>query len=147
MTPLCVGRRSTLSAAHCRAQARPALNGCPQLPARVMNDQALDVSHSELRQFLAQSDFMRHGGVMTDLDGTAVHEENGRVYVSLPMESGLKRMHDLGRAVVINSLRFPLSIIRTFGKVWYQISGVPVPTVAMRGSMLGNMVLQPSGEI
>ena len=112
-----------------------------------MNDQALDVSHSELRQFLAQSDFMRHGGVMTDLDGTAVHEENGRVYVSLPMEAGLKRMHDLGRAVVINSLRFPLSIIRTFGKAWYQISGVPVPTVAMRGSMCGNMVLRPSGEI
>jgi len=38
--------------------------------------------HSALREFLAQSDFMRHGGVKTDLDGTAVHEENGRVYVS-----------------------------------------------------------------
>ncbi len=44
-----------------------------------MNDQSLLDPHSTLREFLAQSDFMRNGGVMTDLDGTAVHEENGRV--------------------------------------------------------------------
>ena len=112
-----------------------------------MNDQTLLDPHSTLREFLAQSDFMRHGGVMTDLDGTAVHEENGRVYVSAPMETGLKRMHDLGRAVIINSLRFPLSVIRTFGKAWYQIAGVPVPVVSLRGSLCGRMVLQKSGEI
>jgi hydroxymethylpyrimidine pyrophosphatase-like HAD family hydrolase len=112
-----------------------------------MNDQSLLDPHSTLREFLAQSDFMRHGGVMTDLDGTAVHEENGRVYVSVPMETGLKRMHDLGRAVVINSLRFPLSVIRTFGKAWYQITGVPVPVVSLRGSLCGRMVLHKSGEI
>ena len=112
-----------------------------------MNDQSLLDPHSTLREFLAQSDFMRHGGVMTDLDGTAVHEENGRVYVSVPMETGLKRMHDLGRAVIINSLRFPLSVIRTFGKAWYQITGVPVPVVSLRGSLCGRMVLHESGEI
>lgn len=112
-----------------------------------MNDQVLTDPRSALREFLAQSDFMRHGGVLTDLDGTAVLEENGRVYVSVPMETGLKRMHDLGRTVVINSLRFPLSVIRTFGKAWYQISGVPVPVVSCRGSLCGNMVLLPSGEI
>lgn len=112
-----------------------------------MSDLALLDPHSALREFLAQSDFMRHGGVMTDLDGTAVHEENGRVYVSVPMETGLKRMHDLGRAVVINSLRFPLSVIRTFGKAWYQIAGVPVPMVSLRGSLCGRMVLQKSGDI
>ncbi|MBA2547469.1 MAG: HAD family phosphatase [Burkholderiaceae bacterium] len=112
-----------------------------------MNDQPVIDPHSQLREFLAQSDFMRNGGVLTDLDGTALHEENGRVAVSLPMKTGLKRMHDLGRAVVINSLRFPLSVIRTFGKAWYQIAGVPVPVVAMRGSLCGNMVLRPTGEI
>jgi hydroxymethylpyrimidine pyrophosphatase-like HAD family hydrolase len=112
-----------------------------------MNDQTLLDPHSTLREFLAQSDFMRHGGVMTDLDGTAVHEENGRVYVSVPMETGLKRMHDLGREVIINSLRFPLSVIRTFGKAWYQVAGVPVPVVSLRGSLCGRMVLQKSGEI
>ncbi|MBA3253539.1 MAG: HAD family phosphatase [Pseudomonadota bacterium] len=112
-----------------------------------MNDQALLDPHSTLREFLAQSDFMRHGAVMTDLDGTAVVEENGRAYVSVPMETGLKRMHDLGRAVVINSLRFPLSIIRTFGKAWYQITGAPVPVVSMRGSQCGRMVLTKAGAI
>jgi len=112
-----------------------------------MNDQTLLDPHSTLREFLAQSDFMRHGGVMTDLDGTAVHEENGRVYVSVPMETGLKRMHDLGRDVIINSLRFPLSVIRTFGKAWYQVAGVPVPVVSLRGSLCGRMVLEKSGEI
>src|SRR5687768_401539 len=112
-----------------------------------MNDQSLLDPHSTLREFLAQSDFMRNGGVMTDLDGTAVHEENGRVYVSVPMETGLKRMHDLGRSVIINSLRFPLSVIRTFGKAWYQIAGVPVPVVSLRGSLCGRMVLRKSGDI
>jgi hydroxymethylpyrimidine pyrophosphatase-like HAD family hydrolase len=112
-----------------------------------MNDQTLLDPHSTLREFLAQSDFMRHGGVMTDLDGTAVHEENGRVYVSVPMETGLKRMHDLGREVIINSLRFPLSVIRTFGKAWYQVAGVPVPVVSLRGSLCGRLVLQKSGDI
>lgn len=112
-----------------------------------MDEQMLSDPHSALREFLAQSDFMRHGGVMTDLDGTAVHEEDGRVYVSVPMETGLKRMHDLGRAVVINSLRFPLSLIRTFGTAWYRIAGVPVPVVSLRGSLCGRLVLQASGEI
>ena len=112
-----------------------------------MNDQTLLDPHPTLREFLAQSDFMRHGGVMTDLDGTAVHEENGRVYVSVPMETGLKRMNDLGRDVIINSLRFPLSVIRTFGKAWYHVAGVPVPVVSLRGSLCGRLVLQKSGEI
>ncbi len=112
-----------------------------------MNDPALRDPHSALREFLAQSDFMRHGGVMTDIDGTAVLEESGRVYVSVPMQMGLKRMHELGRAVVINSLRFPLSVIRTFGKAWYQIARAPVPVVSMRGSLCGRMVLTKGGEI
>jgi hydroxymethylpyrimidine pyrophosphatase-like HAD family hydrolase len=112
-----------------------------------MEDDLQTNPHDALRDFLAQSDFMRHGGVMTDLDGTAVHEENGRVTVSVPMETGLKRMHELGRAVVINSLRFPLSVIRTFGKAWYQISGAPVPVVSLRGSQCGRMVMQRSGDI
>ena len=112
-----------------------------------MHDPALSDPHSALREFLAQSDFMRHGAVMTDIDGTAVLEENGRVYVSAPMEMGLKRMHDLGRDVVINSLRFPLSVLRTFGKSWYQITKAPVPVVSMRGSLCGRMVLTKAGEI
>jgi hydroxymethylpyrimidine pyrophosphatase-like HAD family hydrolase len=100
-----------------------------------------------LRAFLAESEFMRHGAVMTDLDGTAVHEAEGRVYVSESMEAGLARMHQLGREVVINSLRFPRSVIRSFGREWYGISRAPVPVVSLRGSLCGRLVESASGEI
>jgi hydroxymethylpyrimidine pyrophosphatase-like HAD family hydrolase len=99
-----------------------------------------------LRAFLAESQFMQNGAVMTDLDGTAVHEENGRVYVSQPMEVGLARMHELGREVIINSLRFPLSVIRSFGREWYAISRAPVPVVSLRGTLCGRLI-ERSGEI
>lgn len=100
-----------------------------------------------LNEFLAASDFMRRGGVMTDLDGTAIHEDGGRVMVSLPMEAGLKRMNDLARPVILNTLRFPLSVIRTFGKEWYAIAGVPVPLVSLRGSLCGRLTVDRHGEI
>ena len=34
-----------------------------------------------LKQFVGQSGFAARGGVVTDLDGTAVHEEHGRIYI------------------------------------------------------------------
>ena len=89
---------------------------------------------------------MRHGGV-TDLDGTAVHEENGRVYVSDAMEKGLKRMHDLGRSVVINSLRFPLSVMQASAKRGTKSPGVPVPVHGSAWRLCGRMVLTKSGDI
>src|SRR5262249_4518930 len=97
-----------------------------------------------LAAFLAESHFMRHGGVMTDLDGTAVHEADGRVYVSAPMEAGLKRMDDLGRTGVISSLRFPASVIHSFGEAWYRIANAPVPVVSLRGSQCGFLVQRPA---
>jgi hydroxymethylpyrimidine pyrophosphatase-like HAD family hydrolase len=103
--------------------------------------------YPSLRAFLAESEFMRHGGVMTDLDGTAVHDENGRACVSAAMEGGLLRMHELGRAVIINSLRFPRSVIEDFGEAWYRLSGRPVPVVSLRGSLCGRLVKTPSGGI
>jgi hypothetical protein len=102
---------------------------------------------STIERFLAASDFMGLGGVMTDLDGTALHEERGRVFVSVPMETGLQRMSRLARPVVLNTLRFPLSVIRTFGKEWYAIARVPVPLVSLRGSLCGRLVQLPDGEL
>lgn len=55
---------------------------------------------------------------MTDLDGTAVHELEGRAMLSRTMELGLKRVHERGREVLINTLRFPLSVMRVFGAEW-----------------------------
>ena len=98
-------------------------------------------------EFALSSGFTEHGGVITDLDGTAVHEENGRTYIPQPVELGLKALYDRGRPVVLNSLRFPLSVMRTFGKEWLQISGAPIPTVCMNGSQFGYVQRDEKGEL
>ncbi len=103
--------------------------------------------YKELQEFFDKTKFSEQGGVITDLDGTAIHEFQGRYTVPKSVELGLKKIHDLGRPVVINTLRFPLSVIRTFGKEWYSISNAPVPTVLMNGSQLGYMVETKKGTL
>ena len=92
---------------------------------------------AKLREFLRASDFATSGGVITDLDGTAVHEHGGKIAIPKEVEFGLKRHYDLGRPLILNSLRFPLSVLRTFGQDWYKISNAPIPTVTLNGSLLG----------
>lgn len=103
--------------------------------------------YQQLRDFFDKTNFSTAGAVITDLDGTAIHEYEGRYSVPTTVELGLKKIHDLGRPVVINTLRFPLSVIRTFGKEWYKISNAPVPTVLMNGSQLGYMVEVKEGVL
>ena len=93
--------------------------------------------YNQLQNFFNKSDFTGKGGVITDLDGTAIHEYEGRYLIPQSVELGLKKIYDLGRPVVINTLRFPFSVMRTFGKEWYKISNAPIPTVLMNGSQLG----------
>lgn len=100
-----------------------------------------------LKQFLMQSRFAAGGGVVTDLDGTAVHEEHGRVYIPQQVEVGLKRLYELGRPVVLNSLRFPLSVMRTFGKEWLAIANAPIPVVSLYGSQIGYVTRDDKGEL
>jgi hydroxymethylpyrimidine pyrophosphatase-like HAD family hydrolase len=100
-----------------------------------------------LREFFLRSDFSTKGAVITDLDGTAVHEEDGRVYIPPAVELGLKAVYDLGRPIVLNSLRFPLSVMRTFGKEWLAISGAPIPVVSMNGSQLGYVTTDSKDEL
>ncbi len=100
-----------------------------------------------LRQFLQQSRFAEAGGIITDLDGTAVHEDHGRIYIPPPVEFGLKQLYELGRPVVLNSLRFPLSVMRTFGKEWLAIAGAPIPAVSMNGSQLGFVTRDAKDEL
>lgn len=97
-----------------------------------------------LRAFRRASQFAERGGVVTDLDGTAVHELDGRVYVAERVAEGLKALVDLGRPVVVNTLRFPLNVIRTFGREWGAITNQPVPLVSLNGAVLG--LLTPVGE-
>ena len=102
--------------------------------------------HQQIQSFFNRSKFEVLGGVITDLDGTAIHEFEGRFSIPQSVELGLNRIYELGRPVVLNTLRFPLSVIRTFGKEWYKISNAPIPTVLMNGSQLGYVMQDKSGN-
>ena len=97
--------------------------------------------------FFAGAEFSARGAVITDLDGTAVHEDKGRVYIPPPVEFGLRSIYERGRPVVLNSLRFPLSVMRTFGKEWLAIAQAPIPVVSMNGSQLGFVTTDEKGEL
>ena len=108
---------------------------------------ALPASQSaQLQHFFNHSKFEECGGLITDLDGTAIHEFEGRYSIPQSVQLGLDKIYDLGRPIVLNTLRFPLSVIRTFGKEWYKISNAPIPTVLMNGSQLGYIMQSNEGN-
>ena len=108
---------------------------------------ALEASQSaQLQNFFNHSKFEECGGLITDLDGTAIHELEGRYSIPQSVQLGLDKIYELGRPIVLNTLRFPLSVIRTFGKEWYKISNAPIPTVLMNGSQLGDIMVDKEGN-
>jgi hydroxymethylpyrimidine pyrophosphatase-like HAD family hydrolase len=106
-----------------------------------------DPSVETLRGFARESGFFERGAIVTDLDGTAVHERGGKIYIPEPVEFGLKALHDLGHPFIINSLRFPLSVMRTFGRAWTTISNAPIPTVALNGSLIGHVFVTDDDQL
>ena len=102
---------------------------------------------AKLRQFIDQSTFATSGVVVTDLDGTAVHEYQGKTVIPKEVELGLMRHYERGRPLILNSLRFPLSVIRTFGQEWYKLSNAPIPTVTLNGSLLGFVKKSEDSEL
>lgn len=84
--------------------------------------------------------FVRRGAVISDLDGTAVHQTRDRWLIAEPVQTGLERVRELGRPVIINTLRFPLSVIWTFGAQWAQWMEKPLPCVTLNGSLIGDIV-------
>ncbi|HKY42541.1 MAG TPA: hypothetical protein VJM50_05570 [Pyrinomonadaceae bacterium] len=92
---------------------------------------------AKLQRFIDESSFATSGVVVTDLDGTAVHEFQGRITIPKEVELGLMRHYERGRPLILNSLRFPLSVIRTFGQDWYKLSNAPIPTITLNGSLMG----------
>ena len=92
---------------------------------------------TKVRKFVEQSNFATSGSVVTDLDGTAVHEFQGKIIIPKEVELGLMQHYESGRPLILNSLRFPLSVIRTFGQDWYKLSNAPIPTVTLNGSLMG----------
>jgi hydroxymethylpyrimidine pyrophosphatase-like HAD family hydrolase len=93
-----------------------------------------------IRAFHDASRFAERGGIVIDLDGTAVHEQEGQVFVAPPVVDALRAIAALGRPVVLNTLRFPLNVIRTFGRVWSDITHEPLPLVSLNGSVVGVLV-------
>ena len=60
-----------------------------------------DIQLRLLEEFFQHSHFMSKGAVITDLDGTAVHEDNGVTIIHRDVEMGLKKIYEAGRPVVI----------------------------------------------
>lgn len=104
-----------------------------------------DVS-SSLLAFYRDSHFAERGAVVTDLDGTAVHERDGRVTIVESVAQGLRALVALGRPVVIDTLRFPLNVIHTFGEEWGAITADPVPLVSLNGAVFGFLTPTKAGE-
>src|ERR1041384_2626616 len=102
---------------------------------------------AKLQGFIEQSSFSSSGVVITDLDGTAVHEYQGKIAIPKEVELGLMRHYERGRPLILNSLRFPLSVIRTFGQDWYKLSNAPIPTVTCNGSLMGYVKKTDEGEL
>ncbi len=89
-----------------------------------------------LKRFVEGSDLAKTF-LALDLDGTALLEDHGKVFISSSVEKGVKAIHDFQIPVVLNTLRFPMSVINTVGEAWYQIADVPILTVLLNGSVLG----------
>lgn len=101
-----------------------------------MGEDAVDAA---LADFLSRSTFASRGGVVTDLDGTAIHEVDGHIVIHDHVARGLKAVRDSGRPIALNTLRFPLNVVRTFGRAWYDISSKPVPLVSLNGAIVGEL--------
>jgi hydroxymethylpyrimidine pyrophosphatase-like HAD family hydrolase len=91
----------------------------------------------QLEEFLSGGKFSHTGAVVTDLDGTVVHEHNGRTVIHSNVEGPLKHLYEMGRPVILNTLRFPLSVIRSLGKEWYDLARKAIPVILLNGSQLG----------
>jgi len=102
---------------------------------------------TKLETFIQQSTFASSGSVVTDLDGTAVHEFQGKIIIPKEVELGLMHHYESGRPLILNSLRFPLSVIRTFGQDWYKLSNAPIPTVTLNGSLMGYIKRTAESEL
>jgi len=84
---------------------------------------------------------------MTDLDGTVLHETNGRVSIPDQVAAGLTALAAHGRPIILNTLRFPANVIRSFGPKWHAIQGGAVPLISLNGAIGGMIVMTASGAM
>jgi len=91
----------------------------------------------QISDFSDRLDFIHKGGLMTDLDGTVIQEQEGRYFMPEKVQQGLMDMYNTTCPIVINTMRFPMSVIKTFANDWYDISKASVPLVSLNGSQIG----------
>jgi len=77
-----------------------------------------------------------------DLDGVALVEEHGNVFVSREVEQGIRDLDAQGWSVIINSARFPLSIIKSIASAWLSIYEADIPAVLLNGALIGSFKKQ-----
>jgi hydroxymethylpyrimidine pyrophosphatase-like HAD family hydrolase len=120
------------------------LRSCPE---DTMSRDHLPGYVQQLQEFVSSSRFWSVGAVMTDLDGTAVHEVDGKSIISQSVELGLERVHAAGRQVLVNTLRFPLSIMRVFAQQWRRATGDDMLAVTLNGSLVGRIRRAADGQL
>ena len=91
----------------------------------------------QIADFSNRLDFINKGGLMTDLDGTVIQERNGKHLIPAEVQQGLTDIYDTSCPIILNTIRFPLSVIKTFAFDWYHMSKTSVPLVSLNGSQIG----------
>lgn len=107
---------------------------------------ALSPQHYRALERFARSPGIGKGALFLDLDGVALVEERGSVFVSREVEQGIRDVARLiGWPVVINSLRFPLSIMRSIGPAWLDMYSSDIPAVLLNGGLIGRFKKDSGG--
>ena len=105
----------------------------------IMHPSPDDLRLRLLRRFVAGTPFATHGALITDLDGTLLHDCGTHYGLPEAVAQGLKAIRAAGLPVVVNTLR-PPAALRHFGQEWQRrVCAAPLPAVLLNGSLLGRM--------
>jgi len=101
--------------------------------------------HLALERFVHQA-LYDHCAVILDLDGTVLLEDRGKIFISSSVVRAVKHIASLKYPIILNTLRFPLSVIRTIASEWLDIEGGCLPVILLNGSLIG-YIERRGGEI
>jgi hypothetical protein len=90
-----------------------------------------------IQNFASQPGFRQYGGLISDLDGTIVQHQDGNYFIPPEVQTGLNDLYRANCPIILNTIRFPLSIIKTFAGVLYPIAQNPIPVISLNGSQWG----------
>ena len=99
-----------------------------------------------IQHFASHPDFRPQGGLMTDLDGTIVQHRDGNYLIPPEVQAGLNNLYQVNCPIILNTIRFPISIIKTFAAILYPIAGNSIPVISLNGSQWGYISRGQDGE-